>query len=1132
MHKKYYPDSIMAYTLIALILWAILPQPVVASSGDDVVFHDMAIVLFPDRNEIQVKDQIRLPRLKQLKFSLHAHLTIDRVEGGQVVSSPSGAMVRAPAPLKHYVLTVAPSAESVTLHYSGKINHAVMEPGQEYARSFSYTPGVISEEGVFLANSTAWYPQFENPMVSFRLNVSLPASWDAISQGRLLNEQQDGQQRIVVWEEQHPQDDIYLVAGRYHRYVQSVAAVEALVYLREADVALAKKYLDVTAQYIGMYNKLLGIYPYAKFALVENFWETGYGMPSFTLLGPKVIRFPFILHSSYPHEILHNYWGNGVFVDYAEGNWAEGLTAYLADHLVNEQRGKGEEYRRDVLQKYADFVGKERDFPVARFVSRHSSSSEAVGYGKTMMFFHMLRQEIGDADFIRALRRFYSQFKFKQATFKDLEKIFSEVAERDFSAFFAQWIDRSGAPDLVIESAVATRTARGYKLEAALKQVQQGELYQLLVPLTVHLEGGDQAYHSRIVLQQRTQKIELDFPARPLRIEIDPQFDVFRRLDYREIPAALSQGFGAQDPLLILPTNADLRILQAYKDLADNWQRTQSGQLEVRLDHELHALPSDRTVWIMGWRNRFAEHVIEALPDRPAHYADETLALNGQRFTPDKHAIVLTVRQSENPDKTLLWVAGDTPQAIAELARKLPHYRKYSYLAFQDDELTNVLKGQWPIVSSPLSLAVEQADGGAVDYLQTGKLAPRQALAQLPPVFSEERMMTDIAFLAGEALKGRELGTAELDKAADYIAQQFRLAGLQPGGDGHNFMQSWRQDVGAPKGEITLRNVVGILPGKNPELAMESLVIGAHYDHLGMGWPDVRTGNEGKIHYGADDNASGVVVMLELARQVAEKWQPERSIVFVAFTGEESGLLGSRYYLNNTKRYPAEKITAMLNLDTVGRLGEHPVTVLGTGSAREWMHIFRGTGFVTGIPVNAVTNDFGSSDQTAFIDAGIPAVQFFASAHEDYHAPGDTIDKIDAAGLTKVAAVLKEAAEYLSNRIEPLTVTLQSSETGSEANASPVSHASRARRSASLGTVPDFSYQGEGVRVDGVMPDSAAERAQLRAGDVLLRLDGQPVVDLKSYANILKSLQVGQKVELEYRRENKISAVDVVLGAR
>ena len=1132
MYKKYHPNLIIVYALFALIVLLFPVQPVQASSGGDAVFHDMDIVLFPDRNEIQVKDQIRLPRLKQLKFSLHAHLTIDGVDGGEVAPSPSGAIARLPVPLKHYTLTVAPSAESITLHYSGKINHAVKEPGQEYARSFSYTPGVISEEGVFLANSTAWYPQFEHPMVSFRLNISLPAGWDAVSQGRLINVQQDGQQRTAVWEELHPQDDIYLVAGRFQRYVQSAGAVEALVYLREADDALAKKYLDVTAQYIGMYNKLLGPYPYAKFALVENFWETGYGMPSFTLLGPKVIRFPFILHSSYPHEILHNYWGNGVFVDYAEGNWAEGLTAYLADHLVNEQYGKSEEYRRDVLQKYADFVGKENDFPVAHFVSRHSSSSEAVGYGKTMMFFHMLRQEVGDADFIRALRQFYSQFKFKQAAFKDLEKIFDEVTERDFSTFFEQWIDRSGAPDLIIESAAATQTARGYKLEATLKQVQQGDLYQLLVPVAVHLEGEDQAYHSRVVMQQRTQKIELDFAARPLRIEIDPQFDVFRRLDSREIPSALSQGFGAQDPLLILPANADPLVLQAYKDLADNWRRTQPGQSEVRLDHELHVLPSDRTVWIMGWRNRFAEHVIEALPGRQVHYADETLALNGQHFTPDEHAIVLTARQSGNPDKTLLWVAGNTPRAIAELARKLPHYRKYSYLAFQDDELTNIHKGQWPIINSPLSLVVEQADGKTVDHSQTGKLAPRQALAQLPPVFSEERMMADIAFLAGEALKGRELGTIELDKAADYIAQQFRLAGLQPGGDGNNFMQSWRQDVGAPKGEITLRNVIGVLPGTNPELAAESLVIGAHYDHLGMGWPDVKAGNQGKIHYGADDNASGVAVMLELARHVAEKWRPERSIVFVAFTGEESGLLGARYYLNDTKRYPAEKIAAMLNLDTVGRLGEYPVTLFGTGSAREWEHIFRGTGFVTGVPVNTVANDFGSSDQTAFIEAGIPAVQFFASAHEDYHAPGDTIDKIDAAGLVRVAAVLKETAEYLSNRIEPLTATLQPSETAGEANALPVSHTSHTRRSASLGTMPDFSYQGEGVRVDSVMPDSPAERAQLRTGDVLVRLAGKPVVDLKSYANILKSLQVGQEVKLEYRRESELSLVDVVLGAR
>lgn len=128
-----------------------------------------------------------------------------------------------------------------------------------------------------------------------------------------------------------------------------------------------------------MYSKLIGPYPYKKFALVENFWETGYGMPSFTLLGPKIIRFPFILHSSYPHEILHNWWANGVFVDLNAGNWNEGLTAYLSDHLVKEQRNQGVEYRRTTLQKYTDYVAKSKDFPIMEFRSRHSSATEAVG---------------------------------------------------------------------------------------------------------------------------------------------------------------------------------------------------------------------------------------------------------------------------------------------------------------------------------------------------------------------------------------------------------------------------------------------------------------------------------------------------------------------------------------------------------------------------------------------------------------------------------------------------------------------------------------------------------------------------------------------------------------------------------
>ncbi len=1132
---------LMKYRLALILIVSCGLHSMIAHADIQPFQHHMEISLSPASSHIQVKDRIHIPahyRSTQktpatLSFSLHAGLTIHQTEGGEITHQSATTAAHSiatgsPVPLKHYLLTLSPKQESVTLHFSGQINHPVQRPGQEYARSFSYTPGVISSQGVFLANSSAWYPQFEQPMVSFRLNISLPNSWDVVSQGKLVDEQPQDSMKTLVWEEKQPQDNIYLVAGQYERYAQSTGAVTALVYLRNADQALAQKYLDATAQYIALYSKLLGPYPYEKFALVENFWETGYGMPSFTLLGSKVIRLPFILHSSYPHEILHNYWGNGVFVDYEKGNWAEGLTAYLADHLISEQRGKGAEYRRDVLQKYTDFVTKGKDFPITRFTSRHSPSTEAIGYGKTMMFFHMLRQTLGDQDFIQALRHFYTQFKFNQASFDDLKETFNTTSGRNFSSMFQQWINRSGAPDLILQQAEAENTAQGYRLKAVIQQRHSGQPYDLMVPVAVYLAGQEQPYQSTIQLNQQTQIVEMQLPARPVRIDIDPQFDVFRRLDSREIPSALSQGFGAEKPLLILPARADASVLQAYIALAENWQKTQANQLEIILDNQLDTLPIDRTIWIMGWDNQFSPNVLDALSEQGVKRHQDRLHLDKQHYTQNQHSLVLTARQPSDPDKTLLWVASDLPAAIAQLTHKLPHYRKYSYLAFNNDKLDNINKGQWAISQSPLSRLITQKDNAVIDSPSHHALAPRQALAELPPLFSEQRMMADIAYLASETLKGRELGSKELDLAAEYIATHFREAGLLPGGDNNDYYQVWQQNVGKPKGEITLRNVIGILPGTNPQLEPQSLIISAHYDHLGTGWPEVRAGNAGKIHYGADDNASGIAVLLELARQTAQKWRPERSIIFIAFTGEETGLLGARHYINTARKYPVKNINAVLNLDTVGRLGENPVTIFGTGTAQEFIHIFRGASFVTGINVKPVQDDFGSSDQAAFIAAGVPAVQFFASAHEDYHRPGDVIDKIDSAGLVKVASILKESAEYLSNRIEPLNTTL----TPSSASADHAASQPQSTRKISLGTVPDFAYQGEGVRISDVLPGSPAQQAKLQAGDILLQISDQPIKDLATFSRLLKTFEAGHRIQLKYRRDGQVISTQVTLVER
>jgi Iap family predicted aminopeptidase len=323
---------------------------------------------------------------------------------------------------------------------------------------------------------------------------------------------------------------------------------------------------------------------------------------------------------------------------------------------------------------------------------------------------------------------------------------------------------------------------------------------------------------------------------------------------------------------------------------------------------------------------------------------------------------------------------------------------------------------------------------------------------------------------------------------------------------------------------VRLRNVVGVIPGKNPEFEGQSVVIGAHYDHLGLGWPDAREGNKGKIHYGADDNASGVAVLLELARVLGKNLKPERTVVFVAFTGEEAGKRGSRYYLGKQKQYPAEKCIGMLNLDTVGRLGDGKLLVLGAGSASEWAHIFRGAGFVTGVEVGMVSEDLDSSDQKSFQEVGIPAVQLFSGPNLDYHRPTDTADKIDAAGLLKVASVSREVIEYLANRKEPMNTTLKPDKKSEST--------SQRGRKVSLGIIPDFAYSGDGCRISGLVPGTPAESSGLREGDVVVRMDSREVHNLKDLSNILKSLNPGDRIPITFLRGEKKMTVEAEVVER
>lgn len=1125
MSRVRLPVALLAYVLACPALMA-----------QDHIHHDFEIYIDPQRSIVDVVDTITLSKPQvagQLfEFNLHANLKVD-MSGGQLRHKALNDAQRRLAehndvPLKHYVADIKKQQKKFTVRYQGVINHVLKRPGKEYARSFSETPGLIDKTGIFLAKSTHWYPQADDELVTFVMTITTPAAWTALSQGKRMDLVNLEDKTTIIWEETNPQDDIYIVGGPLIEYSQAAGSAVAMVYLRQPDEALAQKYLDTTVQYIAMYSKLLGPYPYTKFALVENFWETGYGMPSFTLLGPKVIRFPFILHSSFPHEILHNWWGNGVYVDKDKGNWAEGLTAYLADHLIKEQRGKGAEHRRSVLQKYTDFVDEARDFPLTEFKSRHSSSTEAVGYGKTLMLFHMLRLSLGEQSFVQALRRFFHKHKFTIASFADLERFFLKMSDDQIIGEFAQWVHRTGAPLLAIIDTKSQSQAGRYRLSIDLAQQQKEAAYALNVPVAVTIQGQSDAFQTTLRMEQKQQRFEVNLPGVPLKLEVDPEFDVFRRLDGREIPPALSQGFGATKVLVVLPAAADPATLMAYREMAETWRRNQEGDWAIKLDNEITSIPSDRAVWLLGWKNHFGDIIQKQSKKVGVDMSAATIKINGRSFQRPSYSVLLTVRNPNNLKQTVLWVGVHTIGALPGLTRKLPHYRKYSYLAFKGIEPTNIAKGQWAVTESPLSVVIGQAK--TKRSKASVNLKPRSALAQLPPVLSEARMVEHIQHLASEQMQGRGLGSQQLNDAAHYIAGQFKAAGLIPWNKATGgYFQTWTQRTGPKKRKHRLKNVIGILPGSNKKLSAESIIVAAHYDHLGKGWPAVYKGNEGKIHYGADDNASGVAVMLELARIVGDKWKPERSILFIAFTGGETELLGSRHYINNNnKQYPLRGVRAMINLDTVGRLGDLPITVFGTGSAAEWGHILRGTGFVTGIKINSLANDIGSSDQKSFLDRGIPAVQFFAAAHNDFHRPGDTADKIDSAGLIKVAIVLKEAVEYLANREEALTITLN---TNKKSNDRKLRMKRKGRR-VTVGTVPDFAYQGEGVRIASVVSGSSADTAGVTAGDILINIGSEDIQDLAEFAKILKTLKPGDNVVITFLRNGEKYSVPVIVKAR
>lgn len=597
---------------------------------------------------------------------------------------------------------VALNELSVKIEYSGSIYDT--SGSSEFSRTSisEQTVGVIGNEGIYLSPASVYYPSDKNEMVSFNATLITPKDYLTVTDGKMSYSAVENDKNVVIWQGEKTTDGLYISGAKWQLFSDKEGAVDIYGFFFPEDKDIALQYIDAVKGYLKLYDGLLGRYPYSKFAIVENFFSTGYGMPSWTLLGKDVVKLPWIVNISLGHEVCHNWWGNGVFVDYKSGNWCEGLTTYCADYLYKERKSESDarEYRRNLNQDYTAYVNSGNDFPLTDFRERDEAYTRTIGYGKSAMVFHMLRKYVGDENFWKSLQSFYTDNLFKKASWNDIRASFEKQTGKNLKWFFDQWVTEKGSPVLELKSAGLDKIEGQDVINI---DVNQPEPFRISLPLTIQYENSAETVWFQA--EPGLNSFALACNSKPISASVDPDFNVFRRLDKAEYPASLSEVFGAVKPLYILPSSADSAKSIAYSQLADILNKVGGAEFigDKNVDKDILAQNS-----LMIFGSPFENSLYSTLEKTGFKISDWILfsgtqpnfILMGQSFSGSDISYMIAVRNPLNPSQSMVFFSASSPEEILRSGKKLIHYGKYSCLVF--DKGKNILKGEWEVNTSPL----------------------------------------------------------------------------------------------------------------------------------------------------------------------------------------------------------------------------------------------------------------------------------------------------------------------------------------------------------------------------------------------------------------------------------------------
>lgn len=439
------------------------------------------------------------------------------------------------------------------------------------------------------------------------------------------------------------QEGVSALLGHFSKYEKkSESGIQLQIFLIKQDEVFAQTLLQSLLKYLEHYESLIGPYPYKSFAVVENTDPTGYAFPTMTWIGSQILRFPFILTSSLPHELLHSWWGNGVFVDTEYGNWCEGLTTYLADYFYQPSQSAKRDYRLKQLLEYENYTKTGNEISLAEFRSRGEDRGlQAVGYGKSLFVFHMLESQLGFEKFREVLRKFYASFRGRTASFRDFFNVASQVGELDLESFFNVWILKKGALDLTFESHRKEKNENVIWLKSILKP-EFHQIEEMLIPISIKYQSGGSESLSVPIQSQRTTVLLREDPS---FVWFDPEFNLFRKLKDQEKPNALSEVLGSEKIFLtaLNSRSVDQQVLSEILKI-------ENKKFEMIAENKVNFKKEQKVILIGSFDDIFQTHsemrlqIQNALKERGIFRVEENLLeMPGGKFAMKGNVLFLTV---------------------------------------------------------------------------------------------------------------------------------------------------------------------------------------------------------------------------------------------------------------------------------------------------------------------------------------------------------------------------------------------------------------------------------------------------------------------------------------------------------